>query len=90
MCVEGGVHLQQYYDPSSLVPITPCIKSFSFTIHVLSLLFFHRAGDLKGLLLAYGLSQATASFPCIFCEADKDDFISSKIGIFRVTKKQGH
>ena len=31
-------------------------------------------GDMKYFLLIYGLSNATSSFPCLYCKSHKEDF----------------
>ena len=32
------------------------------------------SGDMKYLLTVYGLSMATAKFPCLYCEREKNQF----------------
>ena len=38
-----------------------------------------QGGDMKYLLILYGLSQATANFPCLFCLVKKTDFHTGKL-----------
>ena len=32
------------------------------------------SGDMKNTLMSYGLSAATANFPCVYCLMPKQDF----------------
>ena len=52
-----------YVDPASGVKV-----------HVTAL----QGGDMKYLLIIYGLSQATALFPCLYCLKSKTEFRQGK------------